>query len=47
MEQQNYEITKLRINGTTKEIDLIEEIGRLQDFNYFITCLPIMQKTGH
>ena len=40
------EIPNSRIDDITREIDLIEEIGRLHGFNNFVSCLPNIQKIG-
>lgn len=37
----------LRSDDITREIDLIEEIGRLHGFNNFLTTLPKLKKIGH
>ena len=42
----NVKIPKSRIDDITREIDLIEEIGRLHGFNNFITSLPKINKVG-
>ena len=39
-------VPKSRINDITREIDVIEEIGRLHGFNNFSTCLPNVLKVG-
>jgi len=41
------EITRLRTEDITREIDLIEEIGRLHGFNNFLTTLPKIKKIGN
>jgi phenylalanyl-tRNA synthetase beta chain len=41
------EIPHLRSDDITREIDLIEEIGRLHGFNNFLTTLPKLKKIGH
>lgn len=41
------EISHLRSDDITREIDLIEEIGRLHGFNNFLTTLPKLRKIGH
>ena len=40
------QIPQLRSDDITREIDLIEEIGRLHGFNNFITTLPKITKIG-
>lgn len=40
-------ISHLRSDDLTREIDLIEEIGRLHGFNNFLTTLPKLEKIGH
>lgn len=40
------QIPKVRMDDIEREIDLIEEIGRLHGFNSFITSLPIISKIG-
>ena len=40
------EIPNLRSEDITREIDLIEEIGRLNGFNNFLTTLPKLKKIG-
>lgn len=40
------EVPKFRSDDITREIDLIEEIGRLYGFNNFVTSLPKTNKTG-
>ena len=40
------EIPHLRSDDITREIDLIEEIGRLHGFNNFLTTLPKLKKIG-
>ena len=40
------EIPHLRAEDITREIDLIEEIGRLHGFNNFLTTLPNLKKIG-
>lgn len=44
----NWEVTipKLRTEDISREIDLIEEIGRLHGFNNFVTTLPKLKKIG-
>lgn len=46
--QLNWEvqIPQLRSDDITREIDLIEEIGRLHGFNDFLTTLPKIEKIG-
>lgn len=39
-------IPTIRTDDITKEIDLIEEIGRLHGFNNFVTKLPNIEKIG-
>lgn len=39
-------IPHLRSDDITREIDLIEEIGRLHGFNNFLTALPKLKKMG-
>jgi phenylalanyl-tRNA synthetase beta chain len=41
------EIPHLRTEDITREIDLIEEIGRLHGFNNFLTTLPKLKKIGN
>lgn len=41
------QISHLRSDDITREIDLIEEIGRLHGFNNFLTTLPKLKKIGH
>jgi phenylalanyl-tRNA synthetase beta chain len=41
------EIPNLRSEDITREIDLIEEIGRLNGFNNFLTTLPRLKKIGN
>ena len=41
------QIPHLRSDDITREIDLIEEIGRLHGFNNFLTTLPKLKKIGH
>jgi len=41
------EIPNLRSEDITREIDLIEEIGRLNGFNNFLTTLPKLKKIGN
>jgi phenylalanyl-tRNA synthetase beta chain len=38
------EIPHLRSDDITREIDIIEEIGRLHGFNNFLTTLPKVKK---
>lgn len=40
------EIPSSRADDLTREIDLIEEIGRLHGFNNFTTTLPKLKRTG-
>lgn len=40
------QIPHLRSDDLTREIDLIEEIGRLHGFNNFLTTLPKLKKIG-
>ena len=40
------QIPHLRSDDITREIDLIEEIGRLHGFNNFLTTLPKIRKVG-
>ena len=40
------QIPHLRSEDITREIDLIEEIGRLHGFNNFLTTLPKLKKIG-
>lgn len=40
------EIPQLRSEDITREIDLIEEVGRLHGFNNFLTTLPKIEKIG-
>jgi len=40
------QISHLRSDDITREIDLIEEIGRLHGFNNFLTTLPKLKKIG-
>ena len=40
------QIPHLRSDDITREIDLIEEIGRLHGFNNFLTTLPKLKKIG-
>ncbi len=40
------QIPHLRSDDITREIDLIEEIGRLHGFNNFLTTLPKLKKVG-
>ena len=42
----NVQIPHLRSDDITREIDLIEEIGRLHGFNNFLTTLPKLNKIG-
>ena len=42
----NIKIPKARIDDLEREIDLIEEIGRLHGFNNFITNLPTVSRVG-
>jgi len=41
------QISHLRSDDITREIDLIEEIGRLHGFNNFLTTLPKLKKIGN
>ena len=41
------QIPHLRTNDITREIDLIEEIGRLHGFNNFLTTLPKLKTIGN
>nr|YP_009496696.1 phenylalanine-tRNA ligase beta subunit [Entomoneis sp.]AWT39408.1 phenylalanine-tRNA ligase beta subunit [Entomoneis sp.] len=47
--EQNWEIKipHLRSDDITREIDLIEEIGRLHGFNNFLTTLPKLKNVGN
>ena len=40
------QVPHLRSDDITREIDLIEEIGRLHGFNNFLTTLPKLKKIG-
>ena len=40
------QIPQLRIDDITREIDLIEEVGRLHGFNNFLTTLPKITRIG-
>ena len=40
-------VTDVRSNDLTREIDLIEEIGRLHGFNNFLTTLPKINTVGN
>jgi phenylalanyl-tRNA synthetase beta chain len=40
-------IPHLRSDDITREIDIIEEIGRLHGFNNFVTTLPKLKKIGN
>jgi len=40
------QIPKARIDDLEREIDLIEEIGRLHGFNNFVTNLPTVSRVG-
>lgn len=42
----NIRVPPLRSNDIVREIDLIEEIGRIYGFNNFLTRLPTIQKIG-
>jgi phenylalanyl-tRNA synthetase beta chain len=42
----NVEIPHVRTDDLTREIDLIEEIGRLHGFNNFLTILPEIKTIG-
>lgn len=46
-ESWEVEVPKSRMNDITREIDLIEEIGRLHGFNNFTTCLPTVINIGN
>lgn len=39
-------IPESRVDDLTREIDLIEEIGRLHGFNNFVSCLPAVKTIG-
>ena len=41
------QIPHLRSDDITREIDIIEEIGRLHGFNNFLTTLPNLKKIGN
>ena len=41
------QIPHLRTDDITREIDLIEEIGRLHGFNNFLTTLPKIKRIGN
>lgn len=41
------QIPHLRSDDITREIDIIEEIGRLHGFNNFVTTLPKLKKIGN
>lgn len=41
------EVTDVRSNDLTREIDLIEEIGRLHGFNNFLTTVPKINTIGN
>ena len=41
------QIPHLRSDDITREIDIIEEIGRLHGFNNFLTTLPKLKKIGN
>lgn len=43
----NVQIPELRNDDITREIDLIEEIGRLHGFNNFLTTLPKINSIGN
>ena len=43
----NVEIPHSRMDDLTREIDLIEEIGRLHGFNNFLTTLPKIKTIGN
>lgn len=45
-ESWTIEIPLVRTDDIQREIDIIEEIGRLHGFNNFLTNLPIVPKTG-
>jgi phenylalanyl-tRNA synthetase beta chain len=40
------QIPHLRSDDITREIDLIEEVGRLHGFNNFLTTLPKITRIG-
>jgi phenylalanyl-tRNA synthetase beta chain len=42
----NVQVPHLRSDDITREIDLIEEVGRLHGFNNFLTTLPKIAKIG-
>lgn len=42
----NVQVPHLRNDDITREIDLIEEVGRLHGFNNFLTTLPKIAKIG-
>ena len=42
----NVQIPHLRSDDITREIDLIEEVGRLHGFNNFVTVLPKITRIG-
>ena len=44
--QWDVQISQLRSDDITREIDLIEEIGRLHGFNNFVTTLPKIKRIG-
>nr|UDP55561.1 phenylalanine tRNA synthetase [Schizostauron trachyderma] len=48
IKKQNWEVTipHFRTEDLTREIDLIEEIGRLHGFNNFLITLPELKKIG-
>lgn len=39
-------IPSIRSDDITREIDLIEEVGRLHGFNNFLTMLPQIKSVG-
>ena len=45
--QWQVQIPHLRSDDITREIDIIEEIGRLHGFNNFLTTLPKLKKIGN
>ena len=47
-DQETWEvqIPSVRSDDITREIDLIEEVGRLHGFNHFLTALPKIAKIG-
>lgn len=40
------QVPNFRLDDINREVDLIEEIGRLHGFNNFITCLPKINQIG-